>query len=104
MINPVWILSNFYNVSLLVFGQSPSLSQSVRMRKLSNDGLLTMDKIFEIMTEVKGNQVEVLKIPTDRVRQYFKPNTTYKQMEDYIVKALEHYALYLKRQRNRDSR
>ena len=81
-----------------------SLSQSVRMRKLSNDGLLTMDKIFEIMTEVKGNQVEVLKIPTDRVRQYFKPNTTYKQMEDYIVKALEHYALYLKRQRNRDSR
>lgn len=56
------------------------------------------------MTEVKGNQVEVLKIPTDRVRQYFKPNTTYKQMEDYIVKALEHYALYLKRQRNRDSR
>ena len=83
---------------------TPSLSQSVRMRKLSNDGLLTMDKIFEIMTEVKGNQVEVLKIPTDRVRQYFKPNTTYKQMEDYIVKALEHYALYLKRQRNRDSR
>ena len=55
---------------------TPSLSQSVRMRKLSNDGLLTMDKIFEIMTEVKGNQVEVLKIPTDRVRQYFKPNTT----------------------------
>ena len=83
---------------------TPSLSQSVRMRKLSNDGLLTMDKIFEIMTEVKGNQVEVLKIPTDRVRQYFKPNTTYKQMEAYIVKALEHYALYLKRQRNRDSR
>ena len=83
---------------------TPSLSQSVRMRKLSNDGLLTMDKIFEIMTEVKGNQVEVLKIPTDRVRQYFKPNTTYKQMEDYIVKALEHYALYLKRQRNKDSR
>ena len=83
---------------------TPSLSQSVRMRKLSNDGLLTMDKIFEIMTEVKGNQVEVLKIPTDRVRQYFKQNTTYKQMEDYIVKALEHYALYLKRQRNRDSR
>lgn len=83
---------------------TPSLSQSVRMRKLSADGLLTMDKIFEIMTEVKGNQIEVLKIPTDRVRRYFKPDTTYKQMEDYIVKALEHYARYLKRQRDRDSR
>lgn len=83
---------------------TPSLSQSVRMRKLSADGLLTMDKIFEIMTEVKGNQIEVLKIPTDRVRRYFKPNTTYKQMEDYIVKALEHYTRYLKRQKDRDSR
>lgn len=83
---------------------TPSLSQSVRMRKLSADGLLTMDKVFEIMTEVKGNQIEVLKIPTDRVRRYFKPDTTYKQMEDYIVKALEHYTRYLKRQRDRDSR
>lgn len=83
---------------------TPSLSQSVRMRKLSADGMLTIDKIFEIMTEVKGNQIEVLKIPTDRVRRYFKPDTTYKQMEDYIVKALEHYTRYLKRQRDRDSR
>lgn len=62
---------------------TPSLSQSVRMRKLSSEGLLTMDRIFEIMTEVKGNQTEVLKIPTERIKRYFKPNTTYKQMEDY---------------------
>lgn len=83
---------------------TPSLSQSVRMRKLSSEGLLTMDRIFEIMTEVKGNQAEVLKIPTDRIKRYFKPDATYKQMEDYIVKALEYYARYLKRQRERDSR
>lgn len=83
---------------------TPSLSQSVRMRKLSAEGLLTMDRIFEIMTEVKGNQAEVLKIPTERIKRYFKPNITYKQMEDYIVKALEYYARYLKRQRDRDSR
>ena len=83
---------------------TPSLSQSVRMRKLSAEGLLTMDRVFEIMTEVKGNQAEVLKIPTERIKRYFKPNTTYKQMEDYIVKALEYYARCLKRQRDRDSR
>ena len=83
---------------------TPSLSQSVRMRKLSSEGLLTMDRIFEIMTEVKGNQTEVLKIPTERIKRHFKPNTTYKQMEDYIVKALEYYARCLKRQRDRDSR
>lgn len=83
---------------------TPSLSQSVRMRKLSAEGLLTMDRIFEIMTEVKGNQVEVIKIPTERVRRFFKPTTSYRQMEDYIVKALEYYARYLQRQRDRDSR
>lgn len=83
---------------------TPSLSQSVRMRKLSAEGLLDMDRIFEIMTEVKGNQVEVLKIPTERVRRFFRPNTSYRQMEDTIVKALEYYARYLKRQRDRDSR
>ena len=83
---------------------TPSLSQSVRMRKLSAEGLLTMDRIFEIMTEVKGNQVEVIKIPTERVRRFFKPTTSYRQMEDTIVKALEYYARYLKKQRDRDSR
>lgn len=83
---------------------TPSLSQSVRMRKLSADGLLDMDRIFEIMTEVKGNQVEVLKIPTEKVRKYFKPNTSFRQMEDTIVKALEYYARYLQRQRDRDGR
>ena len=81
---------------------TPSLSQSVRMRKLSDEGLLTMDRIFEIMTEVKGNQVEVIKIPTERVRRFFKPTTSYRQMEDYIVKALEYYARYLQRQRDRE--
>lgn len=83
---------------------TPSLSQSVRMRKLSAEGLLDMDRIFEIMTEVKSNQVEVIRIPTERIRRFFKPATSYRQMEDTIVKALEYYARYLQRQRDRDSR
>lgn len=83
---------------------TPSLSQAIRMRKLSEKGQLDMDRIFEIMTEEKPNQAEVLKIPAERVRKFFKPNTTYRQMEDTIVKALEYYARYLGRQRNRDSR
>lgn len=83
---------------------TPSLSQAVRMRRLSENGQLDMDRIFEIMTEEKPNQAEVLKIPAERVRKFFKPNTTYRQMEDTIVKALEYYARYLGRQRNRDSR
>lgn len=83
---------------------TPSLSQSVRMRKLSAEGILDMERIFEIMTEVKSNQVEVIRIPTERIRRFFKPTTSYRQMEDTIVKALEYYARYLQRQRDRDSR
>ncbi|RJV89286.1 ParB/RepB/Spo0J family partition protein [Eubacterium sp. AF18-3] len=79
---------------------TPSLSQAQRMRRLNEQGALDMDKIFEIMTEVKGNQTEVLKVPTDRIRRYFKPNTTPKQMEDTIVKALEYYYRKLQRERN----
>lgn len=83
---------------------TPSLSQASRMRKLSEQGLLSMDAIFKIMTEIKGNQKEVLKIPTERVRKFFKPSTSYRQMEDFIVKALEYYTKHLIRQRDRDSR
>lgn len=37
---------------------TPSLSQAIRMRKLSEAGQLDMDGIFHIMSEFKGNQKE----------------------------------------------
>lgn len=84
---------------------TPSLSQAVRMRKLSADGLLTMDRIFEIMTEVKGNQKEYLKLPAERYSRYLGGFHTPKQKEDFILKALDYYSRYLERQRrNRDAR
>lgn len=84
---------------------TPSLSQSVRMRKLSADGLLTMDGIFQIMTEVKGNQKEYLKLPTEKYSRYLGGFHTPKQKEDFILKALDYYSRYLERQRrNRDVR
>lgn len=53
---------------------TPSLSQAVRMKKLSQQGLLDDDKILEIMSEEKANQKERIKIPTERVRKYFPRN------------------------------
>ena len=50
---------------------TPSLSQAVRMKKLSEPGKLDDDKINEIMAEEKANQKERIKIPTERVRKYF---------------------------------
>ena len=80
---------------------TPSLSQTQRMKTLSQSGRLDMDMIFSIMTEEKGNQKETVKIGMERLKKYFPKGTTPKQMEDTIIKLLERE---LQRKRNRDSR
>ena len=82
---------------------TPSLSQAQRMRKMSEEGYLYMDQIFEIMTEVKGNQVETIKVPTEIVQKHFKKFISPKEMQDFIAKAVEHYCQYLiNRERSRN--
>ena len=68
---------------------TPSLSQAVRMKKLSQQGLLDDDKILEIMSEEKANQKERIKIPTERLRKVFPESYTKTQIEDAIVKLCE---------------
>ncbi len=75
---------------------TPSLSQAVRMKKLSQAGRLDDDKINEIMAEEKANQKERIKIPTERVRKYFPKIFSNSQIEDAIVKMCE--AQYRKKQ------
>ena len=79
---------------------TPSLSQAVRMKKLSQQGLLDDDKIFEIMSEEKANQKERIKIPTERVRKFFPESYTKSQIEDAIVKLCE--AHYKRRQKQQE--
>lgn len=68
---------------------TPSLSQAQQMKKLSQDGSLDMDKIFEIMTEIKPNQVEQVKFKTDTLRKYFPNDFTAADIEKAILKLLE---------------
>ena len=84
---------------------TPSLSQAIRMRKLSEAGQLDMDEIFKVMSEVKGNQKEYIKLSSDRVGKYLGKLRTPRQKEDFILKALDFYTRHLERQRsNRDGR
>ena len=83
---------------------TPSYSQAVRMRKLSEAQALSFDKVFEIMTEEKPNQKEYLKLPMERYERYLGRFHTPKDKEDFIMKALEHYTRYLERQRSYDAR
>lgn len=68
---------------------TPSLSQAVRMKKLSQVGELDDGKINEIVSEEKANQKERIKIPLDRVRKYFPKSFSNSQIEDAIVKMCE---------------
>lgn len=84
---------------------TPSLSQAIRMRKLSEAGQLDMDGIFHIMSEVKGNQKEYIKLSSDKVGKYLNKLRTPQQKEDFILKALAFYTRHLERQRSsRDGR
>ena len=81
---------------------TPSLSQAVRMKKLSQEGTLDDGKIIEIMSEEKANQKETFKIPTERVRKYFPSSYSKSQIEDAIVKLCEAY--YMRKQRQQQER
>ena len=82
---------------------TPSYAQAVEMKKRYQDGQLTADNISEILSREKANQIETIKIPTEKLRKY-APNADAKQLEDFIIKACEHYRKFLIRQRNRDER
>ena len=74
---------------------TPSISQAQRMRRMSEEGYLSMDQIFDVMTEVKGNQVETIKVPTELVQKHFNRFVPPREMQDFIAKAVEHYCQYL---------
>ena len=80
---------------------TPSYAQAVRMRKAFSDFALTADMIRSIMSEEKANQRETVKIPTEKLRK-FAPSANPQQLEDFVLKACEHYRKYLIRQRDRD--
>lgn len=82
---------------------TPSHAQAIKMRKFAEQGQLTSAVIDSIMEEQKPNQQERIVLRADKIRQYIPKNIQPQQTEDYILKALEHYAKYL-RSRDRDSR
>ena len=79
---------------------TPSLSQAVRMKKLSQAGKLDDDKILEIMSEEKANQKERIKIPTEKLWKYFPKNYSTSQIEEAIIKMCE--AQYRKKQQQKE--
>lgn len=68
---------------------TPSLSQAIRMKKLSQLGKLTPEVIYAVLTEEKPNQKEQVRIKTESLRKYFPSGYSAEQMERAIMKLLE---------------
>ena len=83
---------------------TPSHDQTIRMRKLFNEGNLTTKAIHAVMSEEKPNQKEKIVLRGDRVRQLIPKNIPVSQTEDFVCKALEHYNKFLRNRAERDSR
>lgn len=78
---------------------TPSLSQAQRLRRMSEEQRFTDSAVMQLMSEVKGNQVEYVKVPVDSLRSFFRPDTSMKQMTEPLVKAMDFYNKHLERQR-----
>lgn len=79
---------------------TPSHAQTVRMRKLLDEGKLTAESIYAILSEEKPNQKEKLVLREDRIADLIPSSIPMAKREDYIIKALTYYAKY--RERNRE--
>lgn len=81
---------------------TPSHAQSMRLKKMSQDGVLNDEQIYAVMSEEKPNQQEQIKFKKEELKKYFPPSYTDAQMRKDIIKGLE--LLKRQRERNRDAR
>ena len=81
---------------------TPSHAQAIRLKKLSQEGVLQDQTIYDILAEQKPNQQEQYKFKREDIRKYFPKNYTDKQICDIVIKLLEQWQR--RRERDRDSR
>ena len=80
--------------------KTPSLSQAIQMKKLSQAGKLDSETIERIISEEKPNQREKISFQVEKLTKFFPKSFTPRDMEQKIIKLIEDD--YLRRQRNRN--
>lgn len=81
---------------------TPSLSQAIQMKKLSQNGELDIDIIFDLLREPKANQQDKISFRTEDIRKYFPKSYSVARIHQHILKLVE--VDYKRRQRNREVR
>lgn len=73
---------------------TPSHAQTIRMRKISENGGLNSAMIEDIMLEEKPNQREKVSVSYDKVRKFIPESVPFEETGNYIMDALEFYQKY----------
>ena len=81
---------------------TPSISQAIQMKRLSQAGELDIDRIFDILREPKANQIDKISFRTTDIRKYFPKTYSDARIHEHILKLLE--VDFRKRQRSREER
>ena len=79
---------------------TPSLSQAIQMKKLSQENNLSIDDIQDILDQEKPNQVNKFKINEDKLYKVIPRSVDRDKVEDYVIKACEFYTRHLKQREN----
>ena len=76
---------------------TPSLAQTIKMKKLSKEGKLDEDEIELIMSEEKANQVEKIKINKEKIQSVLpKKNMSQEEIENLIIIAIKEHIQRIK--------
>ena len=83
---------------------TPSLSQAIKLKKMSLNGELDVDVLEELLNQEKPNQIQKIKFNESKIKSVLPKNIERDKIEDYVVKSIDYYTKYLNRQRERESR
>ena len=76
---------------------TPSHAQTIILKKLSQEGKLTDDKILEIVEQEKPNQKPKIKISEEKLRSSIPKNIRIDNYEEFIFKAIDYYSRHLEK-------
>ena len=93
------MLANYIELYLV----TPSLSQAIELKQLSQKGLLSEETLDNRLSESKPNQIPKFKIHEDKLYNVIPKNISRDKVEEFVIKACEYYSKIL-RQRERNDR
>ena len=80
---------------------TPSLSQSIQLKRLSQAGELDIDRIFDILREPKANQIDKISFRTEDLRKFFPKSYSAARIQETILKLLVDYQKKRQRENSR---